>query len=101
MPWGLMNKSFIVTVPIASCTLSWWRRVELLLLYWWYVSKIRFSEFEEMLADAGLDAKLVSSTTKDRMLFVEDCSNSKAISVQVRGGKNGREANVVYMIHVL
>jgi len=47
----------------------------------------RFSELsEDKLGSAGLVREVSFGTTKDRMLFVEDCSNSKAVSVLVRGG---------------
>jgi len=47
----------------------------------------RFSELSsEKLGSAGRVHEVTFGTTKDRMLFVEDCSNSKAVSVLVRGG---------------
>merc|ERR1711907_580732 len=47
----------------------------------------RFSELSpEKLGTAGRVHEECFGTTKDRMLFVEDCSNSKAVSVLVRGG---------------
>ena len=47
----------------------------------------RFSELSsDKLGTAGKVREVTFGTTKDRMLFVEDCSNSKAVSVLVRGG---------------
>merc|ERR1711991_358126 len=47
----------------------------------------RFSELSpEKLGTAGRVHEVTFGTTKDRLLFVEDCSNSKAVSVLVRGG---------------
>lgn len=46
--------------------------------------------FEELRADklgkAGLVREVTFGTNKDKMLFVEQCANSKAVSVLVRGG---------------
>merc|ERR1712014_447276 len=46
--------------------------------------------FEELTADklgkAGCVRELSFGTTKDQMLVIEDCSNSKAVTVLVRGG---------------
>lgn len=46
--------------------------------------------FEELsaakLGSAGLVRELSFGTTKDRMLVIEECSNSKAVTILVRGG---------------
>jgi T-complex protein 1 subunit epsilon len=46
--------------------------------------------FEELtaakLGKAGVVRELTFGTTKDQMLVIEDCSNSKAVTVLVRGG---------------
>merc|ERR1719230_697058 len=46
--------------------------------------------FEELSADklgkAGVVKEITFGTTKDQMLIIEDCSNSKAVTVLVRGG---------------
>lgn len=46
--------------------------------------------FEELTADklgkAGVVREMTFGTTKDQMLIIEDCSNSKAVTVLVRGG---------------
>jgi len=46
--------------------------------------------FEELTADklgkAGIVREVTFGTTKDEMLVIEDCSNSKAVTILVRGG---------------
>ncbi|CAM9586639.1 unnamed protein product [Ectocarpus sp. 6 AP-2014] len=47
----------------------------------------RFSELTgEKLGKAGAVREVSFGTTKDRMLVIEDCSNSSAVTVLVRGG---------------
>jgi T-complex protein 1 subunit epsilon len=47
----------------------------------------RFSELSpEKLGKAGKVREVSFGTTKDRMLFIEDCANSKAVTIFVRGG---------------
>lgn len=47
----------------------------------------RFSELTaEKLGNAGSVREMQFGTTKDRMLVIEDCKNSKAVTVFVRGG---------------
>jgi T-complex protein 1 subunit epsilon len=47
----------------------------------------RFSELTpEKLGSAGTVREVSFGTTKDRMLFIEDCANSKAVTIFVRGG---------------
>ena len=46
----------------------------------------RFSELSgEKLGSAGKVREVSFGTTKDRMLFIEDCHNSKAVTIFVRG----------------
>lgn len=40
----------------------------------------------EKLGQAGIVREVSFGTTKDRMLFIENCANSKAVTVFVRGG---------------
>ena len=46
--------------------------------------------FQELTADklgkAGVVREVMFGTTKDRMLYIEECSNSKAVTIFVRGG---------------
>ncbi|KAK9891663.1 hypothetical protein WA026_015630 [Henosepilachna vigintioctopunctata] len=47
----------------------------------------RFEELSpDKLGTAGLVRELSFGTTKDRMLVIEECSNSKAVTILVRGG---------------
>ncbi|KAJ1637160.1 hypothetical protein T492DRAFT_954282 [Pavlovales sp. CCMP2436] len=47
----------------------------------------RFSELTaEKLGSAGTVREISFGTTKDRMLVIEDCPNSKAVTIFVRGG---------------
>eukprot|EP00211_Chloroparvula_japonica_P001254 CAMPEP_0119133472 /NCGR_PEP_ID=MMETSP1310-20130426/13386_1 /TAXON_ID=464262 /ORGANISM="Genus nov. species nov., Strain RCC2339" /LENGTH=538 /DNA_ID=CAMNT_0007124165 /DNA_START=142 /DNA_END=1758 /DNA_ORIENTATION=+ len=49
----------------------------------------RFEECgAEKLGRAGSVRELCFGTTKDRMIVIEDCANSKAVTVFVRGGNN-------------
>ena len=46
--------------------------------------------FEELspnkLGHAGLVRELTFGTTKDRMLVIEECKNSRAVTIFIRGG---------------
>lgn len=46
--------------------------------------------FEELTPDklghAGVVRELMFGTTKDRMLVIEDCKNSRAVTIFIRGG---------------
>jgi T-complex protein 1 subunit epsilon len=46
--------------------------------------------FEELSADklgsAGVVREVAFGTTKDRMLVIEECSNSRAVTLFIRGG---------------
>nr|CAI5829618.1 unnamed protein product [Callosobruchus analis] len=47
----------------------------------------RFEELTpEKLGSAGLVREIAFGTTKDRMLVIEECSNSRAVTILVRGG---------------
>ena len=47
----------------------------------------RFQELTaEKLGSAGLVRELTFGTTKDRMLVIEECKNSKAVTIFLRGG---------------
>ena len=47
----------------------------------------RFSELtKEKLGRAGTVREMSFGTTKDRMLVIEDCPNSKAVTIFIRGG---------------
>jgi T-complex protein 1 subunit epsilon len=47
----------------------------------------RFQELSaDKLGSAGLVRELNFGTTKDRMLVIEECHNSKAVTIFLRGG---------------
>lgn len=47
----------------------------------------RFSELtSEKLGKAGLVKELHFGTTKDKMLVIEECQNSRAVTIFIRGG---------------
>merc|ERR1712071_373891 len=47
----------------------------------------RFSELTpEKLGKAGVAREIDLGTTKDRMLLIEECPNSKAVTIFLRGG---------------
>lgn len=47
----------------------------------------RFSELTaEKLGHAGVVRELCFGTTKDRMLVIEECQNSRAVTIFIRGG---------------
>jgi len=47
----------------------------------------RFEELTaEKLGKAGIVREMVFGTTRDRMLVIEDCHNSKAVTIFIRGG---------------
>ena len=47
----------------------------------------RFEELTtEKLGRAGLVKELTFGTTKDRMLVIEECQNSRAVTIFIRGG---------------
>merc|ERR1712205_247574 len=47
----------------------------------------RFEELTpEKLGSAGIVREITFGTTKDQMLVIEECSNSKAVTIFVRGG---------------
>ena len=47
----------------------------------------RFSELTaEKLGKAGLVKEVSFGTTKDRMLVIEECLNSRAVTIFIRGG---------------
>lgn len=55
------------------------------------MTAILFSELTEAkLGKAGTVREVHFGTTKERMLVIEDCSNSSAVTVLVRGGNKVR-----------
>lgn len=49
----------------------------------------RFKELTaDKLGEAGLVREKGFGTTKDRMLYIEQCANSRAVTIFIRGGKS-------------
>lgn len=46
-----------------------------------------------LILKAGLVREKGFGTTKDRMLYIEQCANSRAVTIFIRGGKNFSSAN--------
>ena len=47
----------------------------------------RFSELSsEKLGHAGIVRELTFGTTKDKMLVIEECKNTRAVTIFIRGG---------------
>ena len=47
----------------------------------------RFSELtSQKLGNAGIVRELTFGTTKDRMMVIEKCANSRAVTIFIRGG---------------
>lgn len=60
----------------------------------------RFEELSpEKLGSAGLVRELSFGTTKDRMLVIEHCSNSRAVTILVRGGNQMLVAEAKRSLH--
>lgn len=59
--------------------------------------------FEELTADklgyAGLVRELSFGTTKDKMLVIEDCKNTRAVTILIRGGNQMVTAEAKRSIH--
>lgn len=59
----------------------------------------RFSELTpEKLGYAGIVKELSFGTTKDKMLVIEECKNSRAVTIFVRGGNKMVNSNVYYFV---
>lgn len=60
----------------------------------------RFEELTpEKLGSAGLVREISFGTTKDRMLVIEECSNSRAVTILVRGGNQMLVAEAKRSLH--
>jgi hypothetical protein len=60
----------------------------------------RFEEISaEKLGKAGLVREMSFGTTKDKMLVIEECANSKAVTILVRGGNQMVVAEAKRSIH--
>ncbi|KAG5680319.1 hypothetical protein PVAND_009831 [Polypedilum vanderplanki] len=60
----------------------------------------RFEEIsKEKLGTAGLVREIAFGTTKDKMLVIEECQNSKAVTILIRGGNQMVIAEAKRSIH--
>lgn len=60
----------------------------------------RFSELTaEKLGQAGIVRELTFGTTKERMLVIEDCKNSRAVTIFIRGGNKMIVAEAKRSLH--
>ena len=56
----------------------------------------RFQELTaEKLGKAGIVRELEFGTTRDRMLVIEECANSRAVTIFIRGGNKMVRKNLV------
>ena len=61
----------------------------------------RFEELTtEKLGKAGSVRELVFGTTKERMLVIEECQNSRAVTIFIRGGNKMVCFNYVYAVQI-
>lgn len=59
----------------------------------------RFEELtSEKLGKAGIVKELAFGTTKDRMLVIEECQNSRAVTIFIRGGNKMVRIDATYNI---
>merc|ERR1711934_156704 len=87
--WGFDDEANHLLLQAELPAVRWVGGVELELIAIATGGRIvpRFSELSpEKLGTAGLVRELSFGTTKDRMLVIEQCPNSKAVTVFVRGG---------------
>lgn len=61
--------------------------------------------FQELTADklgtAGIVREMTFGTTKDRMLVIEKCKNSKAVTIFLRGGTKMVRISIYYSKYVI
>ena len=86
--WGFDDEANHLLMQNGLPAVRWVGGVEIELLAIACGARIvpRFSELSpEKLGTAGTVREVSFGTTKDRMLFIEDCHNSKAVTIFVRG----------------
>lgn len=89
--WGFDDEANHLLLQAGLPAVRWVGGVEIELLAIATGARIvpRFSELSaEKLGHAGRVREVGFGTTKDRMLVVENCKNSKSVTVLVRGGNN-------------
>jgi|EP00161_Ancyromonas_sigmoides_P012589 T-complex protein 1 subunit epsilon len=87
--WGLDDEANHLLAKAELPTLRWVGGVEIELLAMATGARIvpRFSELTEAkLGHAGTVKEISFGTTKDRMVLIEGCASTKAVTVFVRGG---------------
>mmetsp|Transcript_13561 Transcript_13561/g.37526 ORF Transcript_13561/g.37526 Transcript_13561/m.37526 type:complete len:485 (+) Transcript_13561:105-1559(+) len=87
--WGFDDEANHLLVQNKLPAVRWVGGVEIELLAMACGARIvpRFSELApEKLGTAGRVREVSFGTSKDRMIFIEDCANSKAVTILVRGG---------------
>merc|ERR1712216_8599 len=87
--WGFDDEANHLLLQNKLPAVRWVGGVELELIAIATGGKI-VPRFQELTADklgkAGVVREVMFGTTKDRMLYIEECSNSKAVTIFVRGG---------------
>jgi len=87
--WGFDDEANHLLLQAELPAVRWVGGVELELIAIATGGRIvpRFSELsEEKLGSAGIVREIEFGTTKERMLVIEECSNSRAVTVFLRGG---------------
>lgn len=59
-----------------------------MVLMLWLIVHLSLSDIICALFKAGVVREKSFGTTKDRMLYIEHCANSKAVTIFIRGGKD-------------
>ena len=87
--WGFDDEANHLLLQAGLPAVRWVGGVELELIAIATGGRI-VPRFQELTADklgkAGVVREVMFGTTKDRMLYIEECSNSKAVTIFVRGG---------------
>jgi T-complex protein 1 subunit epsilon len=61
----------------------------------------RFSELTaDKLGKAGVVREISFGTTKDRMLVIEECQNTKAVTIFIRGGNKMVRVGVCSVVEI-
>lgn len=89
-----LSEQFMVAILLLPCTLL---KIFLIIWGWLFASKTNFFFFVSSI-QAGLVREKSFGTTKDRMLYIEQCANSRAVTIFIRGG---RFMMVLFLIYFL
>lgn len=89
----LMSRKYFVCVLIIHCQFS----LQLIAIATGGRIVPRFCELTpEKLGTAGLVKELSFGTTKDHMLVIQECKNSRAVTIFIRGGNKMVSTNVAF-----